>query len=95
MVYCRDGKNAVRGIIKESPAATTATTTAIFMAIHLIMLYAGNAQFPHLLVLADGCLRKPSPADKQCPEGQSQESHAKQDERKDNCFYHDGTNLAF
>ena len=86
MVYRRDGKNAVGGIIKESGTATTAT--AIFMAIHLIMLYAGNAQFPHLLVLTDGCLRKPSPADKQCPEGKSEESYSQQDKRNDNNFQH-------
>jgi len=79
MVYCRDEKNAVRGVIKESDTATTATTTTIFIAFQLIVFHAGNAQFPHLLVLADGCLRKPSFPDKKDSEGQSQESYSQQD----------------
>jgi hypothetical protein len=88
MVYCRDGKNAVRGVIKESGTATTATTATIFITFQLIVFHAGNAQFPHLLVLADGCLRKPSFPDKKDPEGQSQESYTQKDDRNDNDFQH-------
>ena len=89
MVYRGNGKNSVRGVIKESGTATTATSAAIFMAVHLIMFHAGNAQFPHLLVLANGGLRKPAPADKKSPEGKSQESYSQQDERNDQDFQHD------
>jgi hypothetical protein len=83
MVYCRDGKNAVRGVIKESGTATTATTATIFITFQLIVFHAGNAQFPHLLVLADGGLRKPALADKKDPESQSQERYTHQDDRYD------------
>ena len=88
MVYRRDGKNAVRGVIKKSGTATTAAAT-ILMAVQLIVFHAGYAQFPHLFVLTDGCLWKPSPADKQCPEGKSEESYSQQDKRNDNNFQHD------
>ena len=89
MVYRRDGKNSVRGVIKQSGTATTANTATIFIAFQLIVFYTGNAQFPHLLVLADGSLWKPSPTDKKNLEGQSQESYSNQDERNDNDFKHD------
>ncbi len=88
MVYRRNGKNSVRGVIKGSGTATTANTATIFITFQLIVFHTGNAQFPHLLVLADGCLRKPSFPDKKDPEGQSQESYSQQDERNDQDFQH-------
>ncbi len=39
------------------------------MAIQFIVFHAGNAQFPHLLVLSNGCLWKPASANKEGPEG--------------------------
>ena len=89
MVYRGNGKNSVRGVIKDSGTTTTATSGTIFLAVNLIMFHAGNAQFPHLLVLANGGLRKRAPGDEQSPEGQSQESYSQQDERNDQDFQHD------
>ncbi len=94
MVYRRNGKNSVRRVIKESCTATTANTATIFIAFQLIVFHTGNAQFPHLLVLADGCLRKPSLPDKKDPEGQSQESYSQQDERNDQDFQHDACKVS-
>ncbi|HCC70937.1 MAG TPA: hypothetical protein DEQ09_07295 [Bacteroidales bacterium] len=51
MVYRRNEKNAVRGVIKESGTATAANTATIFIAFQLIVFHTGNAQLPHLLVL--------------------------------------------
>jgi len=84
MVYRRDGKNAIRGIIKQSGTATTAT--AIFLAVQLIVFHAGYAQFPHLFILTDGCLWKPSFTDKKDTEGKSEECYSQQDKRNDNNF---------
>ena len=80
MVYRRNGENTFRGVLRDSDTATFATITAVFIAFQLIVLHAGNVKFPHLLVLADGGLRKPASANKQSPEGQSQESYSQQDE---------------
>jgi hypothetical protein len=78
MVYQRDGKNSVRGVIKKSCTSAT-TLSTILKAFHLIVFHTGDAQFPHLFILADGCLGKPSATDKENPEGQSQESYSQQD----------------
>jgi hypothetical protein len=75
MVYQRDGKNSVRGVVNKSCTSTT-TLCTILKAFHLIVFHTGDAQFPHLFILADGCLRKPSVADKKNPEGKSQESYS-------------------
>ena len=80
MVYRGNGKNSVRGVIKDSGTTTTATSGTIFLAVNLIMFHAGNTQFPHLFILTDGSLRKPSFTDKKDPEGKSQESYSQQDE---------------
>jgi hypothetical protein len=85
MVYSRHGKNTVRRVIRGSYTATSAATV-IFIAFQLIVFHAGNAQFPHLLVLADGGLRKPALADKKDPESQSQERYTHQDDRYDDDF---------
>ena len=81
MVYRRDGKNAVGGIIKESGTATTATANITFVAFQLIVFHAGNPQLPHLFVLSYGGLWKPAFTDKKDPKSQSQESDSQQDER--------------
>ncbi len=89
MVYRRDGKNAVRGVIKQSGTATTAAAATILMAVQLIVFHAGYAQFLHLFVLTDGGLWKPSFTDKKDTEGKSEESYSQQDKRNDNNFQHD------
>jgi hypothetical protein len=88
MVYRRNGKNTVRGVIRASETATSANITAIFIAFQLIVFHAGDAQFPHLLVLAYRGLRKPAPANKQNPEGKSKESHSHKDDRNYQDFQH-------
>ena len=88
MAYRRNGENTVRGVIRASGTATSANITAIFIAFQLIVFNAGNAQFPHLLVLAYRGLRKSAPANKQNPEGKSQESYSNKDDRNDQDFQH-------
>lgn len=77
MVYGWLEKKSVRGALKELITATTAAAAAIFVAVQLIVFHTGNAEFPHLLVFADGGLWKPAPTDKQSPEGKSQKSYSK------------------
>ncbi len=84
MVYPRHGEAAVRGVIRGSGTATSAI--AFWITFQLIVFHAGNAHFPHLLVLADGCLRKPAAPHKKDPESQSKERDSQHDGRYQNDF---------
>ena len=77
MVYGRDGEILVGGTIGGS-GTTAADAAAFFITFQLIVLHAADAQFPHLLVFTDRCLRKFPFADKQDPERQPQEGDAEQ-----------------
>ena len=95
MVYRRNGRHALRGIVEDSGTAAPDGSAPVLVAFQLIVFHAGDAQFAHLLVLPDRSLGKPSFPDKEGPERKCQESHSQQDKRYDQYFQHVQAKLAF